>query len=220
MRIGSFAGVVFEVSSKKALTFDDLSRSSSARWAVHDINLQKPLPEFVGAGQESVSFKVLLKGTHGVNPESTMKALRAFRDAGKYSSLIIGSKPVTSGYFYLEDIQETHRNIDNRGVSHTIEATLTLKEYPKNKPIRNKPKKKPPAKKPSTKSTTGTATVKVGMLNCRVSPNLNARIVRVLRKGYSFKVYKIVSGSGIKWYYLGNGQYVSAVSTYTNFKKS
>lgn len=221
MKIGTFAGVSFEVSSSKVLTFSDFSRSGSARWSVHDIIQQKPLPEFEGPGQETIGMKIRLKRSLKVDPERVAQQLRGFRDGGKVGTLVIGQKPVTNGFWYIEDLQETHRNIDNRGVSNIIELSLTMKEYPKDKPIRQKPKPKPPAAStPAKKSgVIGTATVKVGMLNCRMGPSLNARIKKVLRKGQSFQVYGYANGSGIRWYNVGGGLYVSSVSKYTTFKK-
>ncbi|MDA5559198.1 phage tail protein [Exiguobacterium sp. MMG028] len=224
MKIGTFAGVSFEVSAQKVLTFDALSRSGSSRWAVHDIALQKPLPEFLGAGQESISMKISLHRSKKVNPEKVAEQLRKFRDSGKVSTLVIGKKPVTNGFWYIEDLQEDHRRIDNKGISSRIDLTLSLKEYPKDKPIRLKPKAK---KKTSTsmassakrKGPIGTATVKVGMLNCRMGPSLNARIKKVLRRGQRVQVYGYKTGSGLTWFNVGAGLYISAVSKYTTFKK-
>lgn len=224
MKIGTFAGVSFEVSAQKVLTFDALSRSGSSRWAVHDIALQKPLPEFLGAGQESISMKISLHRSKKVNPEKVAEQLRKFRDSGKVSTLVIGKKPVTNGFWYIEDLQEDHRRIDNKGISSRIDLTLSLKEYPKDKPVRLKPKAK---KKTSTSISTpskrngpiGTATVKVGMLNCRMGPSLNARIKKVLKRGQRVQVYGYKTGSGLTWFNVGAGLYISAVSKYTTFKK-
>ncbi|AYP68509.1 hypothetical protein EalM137_00059 [Exiguobacterium phage vB_EalM-137] len=221
MKIGTFAGVSFEVSSSKVLTFSDFTRSGSSRWNVHDIILQKPLPEFEGPGQEAISMKIVLKRSKKINPEKVAQQLRSFRDGGKVGTLVIGQKPITNGFWYIEDLQETHRFIDKKGISNTIELSLTLKEYPKDKPVRQKPKpKSPTALTPAKKSKViGTATVKVGMLNCRMGPSLNAKIKKVLRKGQRFQVYGYANGSGIRWYNVGGGLYVSSVPKYTTFKK-
>lgn len=221
MKIGTFAGVSFEVSSSKVLTFSDFSRSGSARWSTHDIIQQKPLPEFEGPGQETISMKIRLKRSKKVDPERVTQQLRKFRDSGKVGTLVIGQKPITNGFWYIEDLQESHRFIDNKGISNTIELSLTMKEYPKDKPVRQKPKPKSKTSSTPPKKTgpIGTATVKVGMLNCRMAPSLKGRIKKVLRKKQSFLVYGYANGSGIRWYKLGGGLYVSAGSRYTTFKK-
>ncbi|MEN8702438.1 phage tail protein [Bacillus infantis] len=224
MSIGSFAGVTFEVSSSKVLTFSDLSRSGSARWSVHEVNLKKPRPEFIGPGQEGLSLKISLKAVHGVSPRAVMDKLRTFKDTGKVSPFILGTKPFSTSNWYLEDISEDYVSVDNNGGILAIDATLALKEYP----ITPKPKEKPKpttkkstttAKTASNSKVTGTITIKAGMLNCRSSPSLNGKIVKVLRKNQSFKVYGTVQGD-ILWYSMGGGLYVSANSKYSTFKKA
>lgn len=224
-KIGSFGGVTFEISSKKVLTFDDFSRSGSARWTNHDINLKKPMPEFLGPGQESISIKIVLHAMNGVNPEAELKKLRSFRDTGKVASFILGTKPITSGYWYIEDIKETHRNITSKGAPITIEASLTLQEYPKpvvaKVTVKPKPKPKPKVVKkpaPSKKKRIGQITIKCYMLNCRASPSLKGKIVKVLRKNQKYNVYGTVK-TDIPWYDLGGGKYCSARPPYTTLKK-
>lgn len=220
-KIGSFGGVTFKVSSAKVLTFNGLSRSGGSRWAVHDVNQSKPIPEFIGPGQETLSYSIHLNAFHGVSPETEMKKLRAFRDKGKVGSFIIGTKPITSGYWYIDDISESYKQVDGKGRVLTIDATLTIKEYPKPVVIKKKkPKPKAKGKKPATskKKTTGTITIKVGMLNCRATPSLKGKIVKVLRKNQKYKVYG-TKKTDITWYDLGGGKYTSASSKYTSFKK-
>lgn len=219
MQIGSFAGVVFEVSDKKILTPNEYSRSGSARWTLHDINLKKPIPEFIGPGQESLSVKIVLKASHGVSPEDTLATLRSFRDAGKVSSFILGSKPVTSGYWYIDDIQEGYKTIDNLGRASSVEVTLSLKEYPKPVEVRTKPASTSKASPTKSASPTGIITIKVNMLNCRTSPSLEGTIKKVLRKNDRYRVYGTVK-TDITWYKLGGGLYCSAGSKYVSFKKA
>jgi phage protein U len=224
MSIGSFAGITFEVTAKKFLSFSDLSRSGSARWSTHDVNLKKPRPEFIGPGQEGLSLKIVLRATHGVSPRIVMDTLRAFRDAGKVSPFILGSKPFSTSNWYLEDLSEDYTNVDNNGGILSIDATLTLKEYPVTPKPKEKPKPTPKkstttAKTASSSRVSGTITIKAGMLNCRSSPSLKGKIVKVLRRNQSFKVYGTVQGD-ILWYSMGGGLYVSANSKYSTFKKA
>jgi phage protein U len=222
MGIGSFAGIVFEVSADKVLTINDLSRSGSARWAVHDVNQKKPMPEFLGPGQDGMPFKIILKASHGVNPEETVNILRNFKDTGQVSSFILGSKPVGDGFWYLDDMSEGYKSIDKEGRILSIDVTVTLKEYPKPVEVRSKPSTKAAAtqKKPTALSSKyiGNVTIKVNMLNCRAAPSLKGKIVKVLRKNQVFKCYGTVK-TDILWYGLGNDLFVSAGSEYTSFKK-
>lgn len=220
MAIGSFAGIVFEVSADKILTLSDLSRSGGSRWSVHEINGKKPMPEFIGPGQEGISFKIILKAAHGVNPEKNLEILRKFRDTGQVSSFVLGSKPITSGYWYLEDINEGYKQVDNKGRVLSMDVSLTVKEYPKPVEIRSKPS----AKDDKNKNTgmagkyIGNVTIKVNKLNCRMSPSLKGKVKSVLRKNKVYKCYGKVK-TDIEWWVLGKGLYVSANSKYTSFRK-
>lgn len=224
-KIGSFAGVTFEVSSNKILTFEQFARSGDARWSNHEINLKKPMPEFMGPNLETLSLSIRLNAHQGVNIESEIAKLRTFRDQGKVGTFVLGTKPITSNYWYIESLSESYRNIDGKGRIISAEVNLTIKEYPKPEVIKKvsipkpKPKPKPKPTAPPKPSHLGTITIKVGMLNCRVTPSLKGRIVKVLRKGQSHKVYG-TSKTDITWYKLGNGQYCSAGTKYVSFKKA
>lgn len=121
--------MVFEVSSNRVRTFDDFSRSGSGRWAVHEIVGQKPKAEFLGPGQEELSFSMYLSAHLGVNPEVEMQKLRAMRDTGKTAALIVGGKPITQNFFSLESLRESHKVFSGKGKLITAEVEVVLKEY-------------------------------------------------------------------------------------------
>lgn len=50
-KIGSLGPVVFVVAEGAIRTIDEFKRSSSSRWAQHDIIGKKPKKEFLGPGQ-------------------------------------------------------------------------------------------------------------------------------------------------------------------------
>ncbi len=178
------------------------------------------MPEFLGPGQDSLTLKIKLSARLGVSPTTVLNTLRTFKDKGKYGSFIIGTKPISSNYWYIEDISEDYTNIDGKGRVISIEITLNIKEYPK--PVVVSVKKKAKAKKKPTaaskKKALGVITIKVGMLNCRATPSLKGRIVKVLRKNQKYTVYGIKK-TDIPWYDLGGGKWTSAVSQYTRLKK-
>ena len=218
-KIGSFGGVSFEISSKKVLTFKELSRSGDARWATHDVNQAKPIPEFLGPGQESLSLKIVLSANQGISPEKEIQKLRTFKDKGKTSSFVVGSKPITTNHWYIESVSETYPIIDGKGRFIAIEASIALKEYPILVKKKAKPKgKKAKASPVSKRKATGKITIKAGMLNCRATPSLKGKIVKVLRKNQVLTVYGTKT-TDITWYDLGGGQWCSSSSTYTTFKK-
>lgn len=127
--IGSLGDVVFETSTQKVRTFDDLSREGSSRWGTHEILHQKPLSEFVGPGQEDIRFTIRLDAGLGVNPSEELEKLRKMRDTGEVTYLIIGGETVTTNYWYIESIKERQKNFTGRGILTLAVVELSLKEY-------------------------------------------------------------------------------------------
>ncbi|MGG4444560.1 phage tail protein [Brevibacillus fortis] len=129
--IGSLGEVIFEVSSQRVRTFDDMTRNGSSRWVTHDIHRNKPIPEFVGPGLEEISLSIQLKASLGVDPEAELKTLRTKRDTGQRDLLVIGNKPVSTSQWVTESVSEQHKNYDGRGRLVSVNVELRLKEYPK-----------------------------------------------------------------------------------------
>ncbi|MGP7817778.1 phage tail protein [Niallia sp. 01092] len=216
--IGSFAGVAFEVKSKKILTFNESQREGAARWENHNIIGRKPIPEFIGPGLEQFSMTIVLSVYQGVNPEKELDKLRSFRDTGKISTFILGNKSVSKNQWRIIGLKESNKHIDNRGNLLIVSVDVSMEEYPKKSIVKKRSKAKPKKKKrqqASKRKSKGTITIKVGMLNCRSSPSINGKIVKVLRKNQKFTVYGTKNG----WYDLGGSKYCSASSAYVTFKK-
>jgi len=127
--VGSLGNILFEVSSQKILTFNNLSRSGSGRWAVHDIINRKSLSEFLGPGQEEISFSVRLDASNGVIPRDELAKMRYMRDTGEASVLVIGGEPVTWNLWTLESVKEGHKTHTGNGKLLQVDVDLTLKEY-------------------------------------------------------------------------------------------
>jgi phage protein U len=217
-KFATFGDITFEVSPKKIYTFDEFTRSGSARWASHEIINKKPIPEFLGPEQDEITFLIRLSIMHGVDPRKELDKLRVFKDTGKTAPFIIGSAPISNSYWYIYSLKERHETYDSKGQLITAEAELTLKEYPRVvSPTKSKPKN-PNTNNVSKRSHIGIVTIKANMLNIRSGPSLKARIVKVARKGQSYKVYG-TKKTDITWYAVGAGLYLSANSKYISFKK-
>lgn len=217
-KIGSFGDIVFEVSSKKTLTFSEFERSGSSRWDEHEIINQKPIPEFYGPGSDRISLAILLKAELGINPIKQIEKLRKMRDKGKAAPFVIGGKSISSNYWYIEELTERHRNIDTNGNVLLIEAELNLKEYPvikKSSTSKKKTNKKSKSSSLSKKKALGKITITVKSVNIRSGPGTKYRILSVAKKGQTLTVYSKKNG----WYSLGSGKYITADSKYSTFKK-
>ncbi|MGG4034200.1 phage tail protein [Paenibacillus cisolokensis] len=127
--IGTFGDVVFVASSNLLRTFQDFSRSTTARWAVHEIHLQQPKPEFLGPGQDSITFAMRFDVRYGVNPRNELTKLIRIARSGKAEKLVIGGVPMGAGRWYLESVDQEWTAFDGKGRLLTGGATVTLKEY-------------------------------------------------------------------------------------------
>ncbi len=129
MYIGYFGTVIFCVAEHYLVTPDEVERSGEARWQSHDVILKKPVPQFIGPGQEELSFKLHLMTLYNAAPAKQLAKLRAMRDNGIVCPLIIGGVPVSQNYWYLESLDETEAIYNAYGKIMSITANVKLKEY-------------------------------------------------------------------------------------------
>lgn len=216
-KIGSYGDIVFEVSEKKTQTFKDFQRSGPSRWEDHNINLSKPISEFLGPDLDSISIIVNFKAELGVNPIKQVELLRMMRDTGKVSPFVIGDKPISNNYWSIRQIEENHRTIDNKGNVLNVESTLTLKEYLV-RPIKKKATVKTTSTQVSSnvnKKMLGKMTITVKSVHIRSAPSTKGKVLGYAFKGNILTVYSEKDG----WYSLGNGRYITANSKYSSLKK-
>lgn len=127
--IGSFGSIIFMVSRDKVRTFDNFKRSTDARWAKHDVHLKKPIPEYLGPGQDSITFDITFDVLFGVRPRNEMsKILIKCRD-GVPHKLIIGGVPEGSKQWVIESFNQSWERFDGKGNVLRGGCTVTMKEY-------------------------------------------------------------------------------------------
>lgn len=129
MLVGSLGEVPFIVARGLVRTFSDYSREGSGRWAKHDLIGQKPVLEYLGEGIEKISFKMLLRADHGLNPENEVEKLRKMRDNGEIVVLILADKPVGNNSWIIESIGESVTFWDAFGNARSISIDISLQEY-------------------------------------------------------------------------------------------
>lgn len=219
LKIGSFGNVVFQVSTKKTLTFNEFQRSGEARWESHDVLVNKPRIEFQGPGLEELSLTVLFKAELGINPLKELDKLRKMRDSGTAAPFVIGGKPISSNYFVLQNLAERYTKIDGRGNVLAAEADLTLREYvvvkKKTKTTVKKTSAKTSSNTSSKKKALGTITITVKSVHIRSGPSTSHKVLGYAFKGDTLTVYGEKNG----WYSLGQGKYITANPKYSTFKK-
>lgn len=128
-QIGKFGSLVFETSSKKILTFNDMQRKVSARWTTHEIFGKKPRSEYMGSDLDEISLNVIFSAAHGVKPRESIEKLEKIVRYGKLANLVIGGKKVGTSKFYIESMSEDWNYILNDGKLMQASVTLNFKEY-------------------------------------------------------------------------------------------
>ena len=129
-KIGNLGKLItFRVSSKKVLTFNDMERKVSGRWAVNNVIKGKPRSEFLGADLQEVSLSILLSSTLGVKPRKTLERIIKAVEKGEHFTFVIGGKPVSKNKWVTTETSETWDVILSKGELIQAKIELSLKEY-------------------------------------------------------------------------------------------
>lgn len=121
--------IIFEVSDNRALTFGELGREISGRWATHEALGTKPRAEFLGPGSQTVTLPITLSASLGVRPRDILRTIERMVESGAAEYLIIGNAPVGSGPFRLTGSSETWGHVYRGGELSKASLTITLEEY-------------------------------------------------------------------------------------------
>ncbi|WP_223879866.1 phage tail protein [Paenibacillus spiritus] len=137
--LGSLGEIVFETVETGVKnewqpvvrTFDDFSRSSSGRWAQHDVMGQKPKKQWLGPGLDSISLSIRFSVSLGMNPRKELDRISKLEQTGKALPLVIGGKGIGTGLWVITNVSQNWERIDNKGRLLDATATLSLEEYVK-----------------------------------------------------------------------------------------
>lgn len=127
--IGTMFGLVFEVSAQKILTFKELSGTSGANWASHEIIGRKPMAQWTGPKAQKYNMTVVLTAQYGVRPRDTLEKLKEYSENGMADWFIIGSKPLTPNRLRINSVSDTWDVVLNRGELTQCTVQLELEEY-------------------------------------------------------------------------------------------
>ncbi|WP_020616160.1 phage tail protein [Paenibacillus daejeonensis] len=127
--IGSFGPLIFTVSDKTVRTFTDFRRSSSARWATHEIYGRYPRPQYIGPGQDEITFGMRFDVSMGVKPRNELSKLTEYCRTGRTEKLIVGGVPMGAGKWYIETVGQEWQKFDGKGTLLVAAVDVTLKEY-------------------------------------------------------------------------------------------
>lgn len=126
--LGSFGSIVFETSDNKTLTYNELERSNSNRYAKHNSLGVKPKTEYIGPELETITFSIVLKTSLGINVDNTLAELKRIRDTPEVNKLIIGGKLIGTN-FVIKNMSEKYDVVDNKGKTQKATVNIELEEY-------------------------------------------------------------------------------------------
>lgn len=129
--IGALGDILFKVSYKNINTFQDLVRSSSGRWAYHEVHMQKPRSEFLGPNLDTITFSMQFESSLGRNPRYDMEKLMKLTRTGEALPLVIGGDALGYYRWTVEATEQTYKQVDKNGKVISGAITVTLKEYVK-----------------------------------------------------------------------------------------
>ena len=127
--IGSFADLMFEVSSAKVLTYDDYKRETKARYAKHELINQTTVLEYLGAELEEISFKMTFLTRMNVDPITEAQKVRDMCLDGVADYLILGNNVIGDNLWIIESVGEEATSWDNRGNILASSVTVKMLEY-------------------------------------------------------------------------------------------
>lgn len=125
--IGSFAGIQFKVSDDVLRTFRNLTRTTSARFANHEVIGVKPKKEYLGPGLKTGSFSIDLIAYLGVDPMTAINKLDRYVESGRDSPFILGGRNL--GRFVILTKSEEYGMITNRGKVISCTVDVEMEEY-------------------------------------------------------------------------------------------
>jgi phage protein U len=125
-KIGNFGPLVFETGEERVLTPNQMDGGIEARYAEHQVIGFPPVPQFLGAGLDTLSLTVKLSRELGVDPEEELNNLREMCNQGRAESLFFGGKWM--GLFTIRRCRWQMKRADSHGLT-AIEVSLELKEH-------------------------------------------------------------------------------------------
>lgn len=121
--------IKFFVKDMKVLSFTNMKRKASARWATHNIIGKRAKTEFLGPGMDEIAMDIILNAELGVKPRKVMKKIRTACEKGEINYLYIGGKKVCVNKMAITDTSEAWERIWNRGELVKATVSVTFSEY-------------------------------------------------------------------------------------------
>lgn len=129
MPIASFANKVFEVSSDKVYSFNELQFGTNLETETQENPGAKPKTYIKGPGLNTLSIKITVSADLGLNPRAEIGSWKILKDTRTAYPFILGGKPFGSDLWLLKDVQAADTKIDNAGKILSATISLSFEEY-------------------------------------------------------------------------------------------
>lgn len=127
--VGSLGGIIFNVSSRRIVSFGNYKRSRGVNVSNHNIIAGLSKKEYTGLPGEQITLDIQLLAQLNSRPEAILKKLRTIRDTGQVVNFILGGKPVSQNKWLLTQVDESVTHWKKRGDILVANASITLEEY-------------------------------------------------------------------------------------------
>lgn len=127
--VGCLGDIVFTVSDKTVRTLDNWKWSGSARYAVHQRHMVRPLTEFTGVDPDEITFEMTLLKELGVDPLEEVVRIRWYERNGTALPLTIGQHAYGFYRWNIVSDEMTVKYTDHQGDIMGAVVTVTLQEY-------------------------------------------------------------------------------------------
>ena len=129
MYVGTYGDIVFNVSHLQVLTPSNISGSTGADWADHEVLGSKTKSQYLGPQLRSYQMDIQLSSSFGVAPRTALDRLQEMSENGEVHYLIIGLAPLSMNKFAIESISDTWDVEGLMGVLMECKVSLTFREY-------------------------------------------------------------------------------------------
>lgn len=131
--IGNFGEISFYCMSvngkNQMLSFQELTRNSSATFSEHERNNEKAYLEFGGNGLDTLTLLIVADARYGIKPLDVQQKLYKKKAAGQAENFVVGGKKVGDNPFVITEIVEQFKTLYTDGRPIRIDFQITLKEY-------------------------------------------------------------------------------------------
>lgn len=122
-------GIMFETSSEKTETPENVAWSGSSRYAVQQRHMTHALTEFTGLEPDKISFDMTLAADLGADPMEELKKLWKYSRDGTALQLLIGEHAYGKYRWVIKDLKIKAQYFDVHGNQYCTRVSVNLLEY-------------------------------------------------------------------------------------------